>query len=179
MPSTHLSSLRRSAGSFAALDQRLREDSASDGDAQALRTDLTQWSQRLEVLLRARRARVDSAALLQRLPPLQHALRQHQRLLSGLGSAWHALPEMGAYQQTLDGLRAEMQQWQQALQERQASEPKCFRLLEQQAWRCLGAAVLLLDMHTRGGGDDGADSDTPAQRQRATLLTRLRRWWRR
>jgi hypothetical protein len=164
-----LSSLQQTVQSFGGISRFLREGVA-DEDSRQLRDSLGALSMHIDEATRLRRSGADATAITGRVVELARCAREHQLFLTGLGSAWHALYEFGAYQRALRELRDTIAAWQQALERRSAREGACFRQFELLAWRTLGEALLLIDMYEH-------DSDTPSDLSEA-LPPRLSRWQR-
>ncbi len=98
-------------------------------------------------------------------------MREHQRLLTGLGSGWHTLYEFGVYQRALWELGQSVSTWKEALELRHSSETEHFDKFELLAWRTLGEALLLIDMYEQGSRGEGA-AEPP-------VPSRSRSWWQR
>lgn len=186
--------LEHTPQSFAQLSRFLRDGLVHEETAQ-LRRALGVLSERIEAATHARRSGQGLEEVQRRATALERCARQHQLQLTGMGSAWHALYEFGAYQRGLRQLRDAIALWQDALQRRSVAEAEHFGAFERQAWRTLGEALLVLDMYEQGAGDSGlshpsaqarsrsdsfpgAPSTSPRAPGRAPLLARLRRWWR-
>ncbi len=147
MPAQRTSSLL--GQSFQAISHFLRQGLA-DEDSRELREQLGQLSQQIEALVGARRRRESAPGLLQLGQALAQQMRAHQYALTVLGSAWHALYELDAYQRTLHALRQALDAWLHALEQRSPREGRLFQQFEQRAWRTLGEAMLLVDMYEQG-----------------------------
>lgn len=176
--STAFAQLRQgSPHSFAAFSQFLSEGTAQE-DTRALREQLATLSGHVEQATQARRARQDAGVIEQQLAVLARCAQEHQRMLTGMGSAWHALYEFSAYQRALRELREALTRWRQALAARDAAEPQRFGEFERVAWRTLGEALLVMDIyeHQGGGPLQPQGLSTPAPPSRAPLLARLRGW---
>lgn len=183
--------------SFAQFSRFLRDGVIREETAQ-LRLALGELSEHIEAATQARRSGLGLDEVQSSAAALERYARQHQLQLTGMGSAWHALYEFGAYQRALRQLRDGLARWQDALQRRSASEAEHFGAFERQAWRTLGEALLMLDMYEHGerdsghsqpwaqaGGRSGSSSgSTPDGHggrlrppRRPSLLALLRRWW--
>ncbi|AVP56955.1 hypothetical protein [Pulveribacter suum] len=162
--------------SFAAVSQFLSEGAAHE-DTRLLREHLATLSGQIEQATQARRSRHEPAAIERQLALLARSAHQHQLLLTGMGSAWHALYEFGAYQRALRELRGALERWRQALAARDAvAETERFGDFERLAWRTLGEALLVMDIYVhQGAGALPAHSTAPQPRGKR-LLARLRRW---
>ena len=108
---------------------------------------------------------------------LSHSAREHQLFLTGLGSAWHALYEFGAYQRALRELRNAIADWQSMLEQRSTKESASFDQFELLAWRTLGEALLLIDMYEHQSNPASDLQDMPPPRK-PSALQRLRAWFR-
>ena len=110
-------------------------------------------AQRVDDAIRARRtapaqgAAADTVEITRQAAELVACVREHQFFVTGLGSAWHALYEMGAYQNALRGLRRAAEAWHAALVERTPRESAAFDRIELTAWRTLGEGLMLIDMY--------------------------------
>ncbi|SFD85534.1 hypothetical protein [Paracidovorax konjaci] len=131
---------------------RLLREGVADEDSRQFRDALTALSGLVEKALQTRRAPgAHPDAVLQCAGQLLEEAREHQRFLTGLGSAWHALYEFAAYENAMRQLVRTTLAWQQALQRRSRNEAQCFQAFESHAWRALGEAVLVIDMYEQGG----------------------------
>lgn len=177
MPAPPPSQPQPTAQSFAELSHFLREGMAHE-ETRQLRDSLGVLSEHVEASVRARRGRLSAEAVERSAAALARCARQHQLQLTGMGSAWHALYEFGAYQRALRELRDAIERWQDALRRRSAAEAERFRVFELLAWRTLGEALLLLDMYEQGGDGPALRSQPfgPPAPPRAPLLARLRGW---
>ncbi|WCM92570.1 hypothetical protein M5C99_19805 [Acidovorax sp. NCPPB 2350] len=155
---------------------RLLREGVADEDSREFRDAVTALSGLVEQAVQIRRAPgADPQAVLGCADQLLRAAREHQRFLTGLGSAWHALYEFSAYEGAMRQLVRAVAAWQQALQRRSRNEAPCFGAFERQAWRVLGEAVLLIDMYGQGG-------QGPSELQSLLAGTLAghpppRRWW--
>ena len=175
MPAS-LTSLQHTIQSFGEISRFLREGVA-DEDSRQLRDSLGALSMQIDEATRLRRSGADATAITRRVVELAQCAREHQLFLTGLGSAWHALYEFGAYQRALKELRDAVAAWQQALERHSPRESACFRQFELRAWRTLGEALLLIDMYEH---DSGPQSDlSHALPRRLPRWQRLRAWFRR
>ena len=176
MPATRPSQLL-TLQSFGDISRFLREGVA-DEDSRQLRDSLSALSTHIDDAVRERRTTTDTAAITRRVVSLAQCAREHQLFLTGLGSAWHALYEFGAYQRALRELRNAVTAWQQALEQRNTRESACFDQFELLAWRTLGEALLLVDMYEHQSEPvSELPGDEPPPRsalQRAAAW--LRRW---
>lgn len=178
MTSTRFGS-QYSGQSFGDLSRFLREGVA-DEESRELRESLGQMSQCIDEAVKSRRGGADPQAILACVATLLRTLREHQLLLTSLGSAWHALYEFGAYQRALRELRDAMATWQQMLERRSAKESASFDQFELLAWRTLGEALLLIDMYEHQSNPASDLQDAP--RRKLSALQRARAWlrsWRR
>ena len=176
MPATRPSQLQ-SFQSFGELSRFLREGVA-DEDSRQLRDSLGSLADRIDEAVQLRRTSTDTAEITQRVCLLAAAAREHQLLLTGLGSAWHALYEFDAYQRAQRDLMAAIADWREKLRGRSAQERASFDRFEQVAWRTLGEAVLLIDMYEHQS-EPAHDPLPIAPATRATRwLHQMRRWWR-
>lgn len=177
MPAPLSTQLQNTAQSFGDISRFLRQGVA-DEESRQLRDSVVALSQHIENAVRARRTRSDPPDILRAVEQLAQCVRQHQLLLTGLGSAWHALYELGAYQRALRELRDAVGAWRNALERRSSSEGVRFDAFELLAWRTLGEALLLIDMYEQGSSSSLSDFTRPAplERPRTSLLSRLRGW---
>lgn len=173
MPATrpsHLLTLQ----SFGDISRFLREGVA-DEDSRQLRDSLGFFSNHIDEAVRARRNSIDTADITRRVAALALCAREHQLFLTGLGSAWHALYEFGAYQRALRELRNAITDWQGMLERRNAKESASFDQFELLAWRTLGEALLLIDMYEHQSDPaSGLPELTPLKKSSA--LQRARAW---
>jgi hypothetical protein len=176
MPAT-LPSQQLSLQSFGDISRFLREGVA-DEESRQLRDSLGALSTHIEEAVRARRTSKDTSAIAQRVAALAQCAGEHQLFLTGLGSAWHALYEFGAYQRALRELRSAISAWQHMLERRSSRESASFDQFELLAWRTLGEALLLIDMyeHQSGPSSDLHDAQLP---RKVSVLPRMRAWFRR
>ena len=145
MPATRPSQLL-TLQSFGDISRFLREGVA-DEDSRQLRDSLGALSSQIDEAVRIRRTSSDTTEITRRVVTLSHSAREHQLFLTGLGSAWHALYEFGAYQRALRELRNAIADWQLMLERRSTKESESFDQFELLAWRTLGEALLLIDMY--------------------------------
>lgn len=174
MPATrpsHLLTLQ----SFGDISRFLREGVA-DEDSRQLRDSLGLFSNHIDEAVRARRDSTDTADITRRVAALAVCAREHQLFLTGLGSAWHALYEFGAYQRALRELRTGITDWQHMLERRSAQESASFGQFELLAWRTLGEALLLIDMYEHQSDPAGDFADAAPPRS-VSALQRVRAWW--
>lgn len=167
-------SLPQSLQSFGDISRFLREGVA-DEDSRQLRDSLGALSALIEDTVRVRRSSTDTAAIERAVAALHRSAREHQLLLTGLGSAWHSLYEFGAYQRALFELRSAITAWKDALEQRHASEANCFDKVELLAWRTLGEALLLIDMYEHQGQAESASG--PAAKPAPASWWRLAHRW--
>ena len=162
--------------SFGDISRFLREGVA-DVDSRQLRDSLGALSLEIDEAVRTRRTSTDTADITRRVAALSHSVREHQLFLTGLGSAWHALYEFGAYQRALRELRKAIADWQKMLERRSARESASFDQFELLAWRTLGEALLLVDMYEY---QSSPHSELPQESSRkGSALQRARAWLRR
>jgi hypothetical protein len=174
MPATgpsHLLTLQ----SFGDISRFLREGVA-DEESRQLRDSLAALSMQIDESVRIRRTSTDTTAIARRVAMLSHCVREHQLFLTGLGSAWHALYEFGAYQRALRELRQAISEWQEMLERRSARESARFDQFELLAWRTLGEALLLIDMYEHQS-DAGSEMHETAPWQRKKSLVRRALAW--
>lgn len=162
--------------SFGDISRFLREGVA-DEDSRQLRDSLGALAQQIDEAVRTRRTSTDTTLITQRVAALGRIAREQQLLLTGLGSAWHALFEFAAYQRALRDLRHAIHDWRKALDERSAREGACFEQFELLAWRTLGEALLLIDLyeHQSELPDDTVEVPQP-QPHSMPALQRVRTW---
>lgn len=167
---------------------RFLRSGMADEESRQLRESVGALAQQIDEAVRLRRApaagadpghRSDEAAIARCAARLAQRVAEHQRFLTGLGSAWHGLYEMGAYQNALRGLRRAVNAWHNALLQRSADEGEAYAHLEPLAWRTLGEGLLLIDMYEQGGGVQSEPNSPPAAlRKPAGFLERSVRWLR-
>lgn len=176
MPASALPTDRTSLQSFGDISRFLRQGVA-DEETRDFREGLGTLSAQIDELVTLRRSGQGAPeAILAQARRLQAGLRQHQQTVTGLGSAWAALYEFGAYEQALQASRDALAAWVQTLERRSRREGQAFQHFEQLAWRALGEALLLLDMYGQQGGP--ASEPAPAQPPSAAAWwQRWRRWW--
>lgn len=174
MPATRPSQLL-TLQSFGDISRFLREGVA-DEDSRQLRDSLGVLSTQIDEAVRTRRTSTDTAEITRRVVALSHSAREHQLFLTGLGSAWHALYEFGAYQRALRELRNAIADWQSMLEQRSTKESASFDQFELLAWRTLGEALLLIDMYEHQSNPASDLQDMPPRKPSA--LQRLRAWFR-
>lgn len=178
MPASLTTQLQNTAQSFGDISRFLRQGVA-DEESRQLRDSVVVLSQHIESAVRARRARSDPPDILRSVDQLAQCVREHQLLLTGLGSAWHGLYELGAYQRALRELRGAVGAWRGALERRSSSEGGRFDAFELLAWRTLGEAMLLIDMYEQSTSPQSESTRPAALAQpRRSVLTRLRGWLR-
>lgn len=177
MPAT-IPSQQLTLQSFGDISRFLREGVA-DEESRQLRDSLGALSSQIDEAVRTRRTSTDTAAITQRVVSLSQCAREHQLFLTGLGSAWHALYEFGAYQRALRELRNAIAHWQQMLERRSTKESASFDHFELLAWRTLGEALLLIDMYEHHSDPPSDLSDTPHRGRKLPALQRVRDWFRR
>ncbi len=179
MPATRPSQLL-TPQSFGDISRFLREGVA-DEESRQLRDSLGALSMQIDEAVRTRRTSTDTADITRRVLALSHCAREHQLFLTGLGSAWHALYEFGAYQSALRELRSAITDWQHMLEQRSPRESASFDQFELLAWRTLGEALLLIDMYEHQS-DPPSDLQDVAAPRKLSLSQRFRswflRWWR-
>jgi len=152
--------------SFGDISRFLRSGVA-DEDSRQLRDSIGALAQRIDEAIAARRTApanaelADTAEITRRAAELARCVREHQFFVTGLGSAWHALYEMGAYQNALRGLRRAAEAWHAALAERNPSERAAFDRLELLAWRTLGEGLMLIDMYEHNETADSEPAPPP------------------
>ena len=173
MPATRSSQLL-TIQSFGDISRFLREGVA-DEDSRQLRDSLGALSSLIDEAVRTRRNSTDTAEITRRVVALSQGAREHQLFLTGLGSAWHALYEFGAYQRALRELRNAVTQWQQALERRSPQEGARFDQFELLAWRTLGEALLLVDMYEHQS-DPNADLADAEPQRKVSAWYRARAW---
>lgn len=176
MPAT-LPSQQLTLQSFGDISRFLREGVA-DEESRQLRDSLGALSMHIEETVRARRTSKDTSIIAQRVAGLAQCVREHQLFLTGLGSAWHALYEFGAYQRALRELRNAIAAWQHMLERRSSREGASFDQFELLAWRTLGEALLLIDMYEHQSNPSSDLLDARPSRK-LTALQRMRAWFRR
>ena len=164
--------------SFADISRFLREGVA-DEESRQLRDSVGVLAQAIDEAVRARRAQPDAARITRLALVLVQAVREHQLFLTGMGSAWHALYEFGAYQRALRELRRAAEAWHKALERRSSREGGAFDHVELLAWRTLGEGMLLIDMYEQGEQSVSEAPPQAAPRPGDTPWMRAWAWWRR
>ena len=162
--------------SFGDISRFLREGVA-DEDSRQLRDSLGALSMQIDEAVRIRRNSTDTTAIARRVTTLSHCAREHQLFLTGLGSAWHALYEFGAYQRALRELRNAIADWQQMLERRSPKESASFDQFELLAWRTLGEALLLIDMYEHQSNPQ-SDLQDAAPPRKVSAFQKMRAWFR-
>lgn len=163
--------------SFGDISRFLREGVA-DEDSRQMRDSVAALAQCIDEALKARRERGEAPAVTHHAQELAKSVRDHQRFITGLGSAWHSLYEFGAYQNALRALRRAAEAWLKALEHRSAREAVNFDQLELLAWRTLGEGVLLIDMYEQGDSPlSGFSESTPPGK--ASPWAQVLAWWQR
>lgn len=162
---------------FAGVTRFLQQD-AVNPETQSLRLSVSSLSALVERTAHVRRTQSSIDTIERQAARLSHQIRQHQLLLTGMGSAWHGLYEFGAYQQAVQSLRQALEGWRETLRRRSSAEPQCFQDFERLAWRTLGEALLVLDLYEQQSTapQRAAPPSTPPRPSRPTLLARLRAW---
>lgn len=143
--------------------------------SQQLRAGAGALAECIEGAVRTRRLGSDPAAITQAAEALAQGVRAHQRFLTGLDSAWHALYGFAAYQTALAELLRATQAWQQALVQRSAREGAAFDRAELLAWRTLGEGLLLIDLYEQDDSIPHAPASSPRP---LSAWQRILRWWR-
>ena len=163
---------------FGDISRFLREGVA-DEDSRQMRDSVGALAQVIDEAVKVRHARHEAALVTQHAQGLVGTVREHQRFITGLGSAWHALYEFGAYQSALRELRRAAEDWLKALERRSSREGAAFDRVELLAWRTLGEGVLLIDMYEQGGTSllSGVPESSPPPG--ATPWMRMAAWWKR
>ena len=148
---------------------RFLRSGVADEESRQLRDSIAALALRVDESIHARRAApaqgadADTAEITRQAAELLKCVREHQFFVTGLGSAWHGLYEMGAYQNALRGLRRAADAWHAALVDRNPRESAAFDRVELIAWRTLGEGLMLIDMYEQS---ENAHSE-PAQAQPA------------
>ena len=150
----------------------------NDEDSRQVRESLAILSQGIEEAVHARRTQQDVGKIVPVVRMLVHKAREHQLMLTGMGSAWHALYEFGAYQRALREWRDVLEVWLQALENRGARERRLFQQFELRAWKTLGEATLLIDMYERGSALHSLRPESAPPPMPLPLWARFRRWLR-
>ncbi len=164
--------------SFGDISRFLREGVA-DEDSREMRDSVGTLAQVIDEVVAVRRARQAPEAVTQQAQTLARVVREHLRFITGLGSAWHALYEFGAYYSALQELRREVEAWLVVLQQRSSREGRAFERMELLAWRTLGEGILLIDMYEQGGGGALGASLESAPPPSRTPWGRVAAWYRR
>lgn len=171
------SSLMQPGPSFLAFSRFVGEQ-WSDEDSRPVRESLDMLSQGIEATVQARRTHQDPAVIIPIARDLMRHARDHQLMLTGMGSAWHALYEFGAYQRALRDWREELGAWLDALEQGSKRERRLFQQFELRAWKTLGEATLLIDMYERGSTLHSVRPEPAPPAAPQPLWSLVRRWWR-
>ena len=140
--------LSQSFQSFGDISRFLREGVA-DEDSRQLRDSLGALSNAIEEAVRIRRTSTDTQLIHRTATALFQGVREHQRLLTGLGSGWHTLYEFGVYQRALWELGQSVSTWKEALE--------------------------LIDMYEQGSRGEGG-AEPPAPSRSRSWWERALRW---
>ncbi len=177
--SAHARTRFPSAQSLSDVSRFLRDGGANE-ESRQLRASLGALAERIEAALRSRRLRHDTADITRTASALVQGVREHQLVLTGLGSAWHALYGFAAYQGAAAELLRAAQAWQQQLEQRSRREGAAFDRAELLAWRTLGEALLLIDLYEQGGSSPGAAMGaTSSAARHLSAWRRALLWWQR
>lgn len=160
---------------------RFLRSGVADEESRQLRDGVAQLAQSIDEALRTRRAvrpgaeRAGAPEITRLALALGHCVREHLYLLTSLGSAWHALYELGAYQTALRSLARAIEAWHGALAQGHPRESAAFNRVEVLAWRTLGEGLLLIEMYEHG---DGLHSEPAEPAPRRGPWQRALRWLR-
>ncbi len=160
---------------FSSVTRFLQQD-ADSPDTRALRAGVLALSASVEQTTQVRRAPLPIEAIERQAAQLARQARQHQLLLTGMDSAWHALYEFGAYQQAVFLLRQALEHWREALRKHAGDESQRFARFERLAWRTLGEALLVLDLYEQQSSARPHSRTPPAPTRQPSLIGRLRVW---
>ncbi|MGP1629316.1 MAG: hypothetical protein ACTS5V_05195 [Giesbergeria sp.] len=144
---------------------RFLASGVADEESRQLRDSIAAFAQTIDQVLRARRkattnpTHIDTDEIARQAAELAKCVRENKFLVTGLGSAWHALYEMGAYQSALRSLGRAVDAWRQALAQRNPSEGAAFDRVELLAWRTLGEGLMLVDMYEHSESADSESGD--------------------
>jgi hypothetical protein len=127
----------------------------------------------IEAVVSALKSHPEPVAVAEMLVDLLTMLRQHRSLVVQLNIAWRQLYEYPAYLSALNQCRVMVGQWVM-----QAQQPGTRFLgaheFETVAWRMLGEGALLIDVY-----EQTRNREREAEHARkASVLARLRAWWR-
>lgn len=168
MPSTRLRS-QFTVQSFGDVSRFLRSGVA-DEESRELRDNIAALAHRIDEAIGVRRttpaqgADADTAEITRQAAELVKCVREHQFFVTGLGSAWHGLYEMGSYQNALRGLRRAADAWHAVLVERSPRESAAFDRIELIAWRTLGEGLMLIDMYEQSENAQSEPAEAPPVR---------------
>lgn len=146
---------------------RFLRSGVADEDSRQLRDSIGALAQRIDESIRVRRiapmqgADADTPEITRQAAELVKCVREHQFFVTGLGSAWHSLYEMGTYQNALRILRRTAEAWHGALVERTSKEGAAFDRIELIAWRTLGEGLMLIDMYEQSEDLRSEPADVP------------------
>lgn len=155
---------------------RFLRSGVADEDSRQFRDSIGALAQRIDDAIHVRRmvpapgGAADAVEITRQAAELVKCVREHQFFVTGLGSAWHGLYEMGAYQNALHGLRRAADAWHAALVERTPKESEAFDRIELTAWRTLGEGLMLIDMYEQSESAHSEPADAPR------ILTPASRW---
>lgn len=166
----------RSLESFGDISRFLREGVA-DEDTREMRERVGVLAQMIDEVVKIRRASQEAGTITRQASALVRAVREHLRFLTGLGSAWHALYEFGAYQNALQELRRAADIWLKTLEQHSSREGAAFERVELLAWRTLGEGVLLIDMYTQGSSSQFNDLPASAPPSQPSVWFRIGAWF--
>ncbi|MCB1979764.1 MAG: hypothetical protein M9919_02200 [Burkholderiaceae bacterium] len=160
---------------------RFLRSGVADEESRQLRDSIGALAQQIDEAIATRRAAPaapampDTPEITRQAASLVQCVREHQLFVTGMGSAWHALYEMGAYQLALRSLRQAVEAWHHALAQRSPREGPAFDRVELLAWRTLGEGLLLIDMYEQG---DNLHSEPAARPPPASAWQRAWAWLR-
>ncbi|MGP1693016.1 MAG: hypothetical protein ACTS6O_10955, partial [Giesbergeria sp.] len=96
---------------------RFLRSGVADEESRQLRDSIGALAQQIDDAIGTRRATPaapavpDTPEITRQAANLVKCVREHQLFVTGMGSAWHALYEMGSYQLALRSLRRAVEAW--------------------------------------------------------------------
>ena len=163
---------------------RFLRSGVADEESRQLRDSIGALAQQIDDAITTRRAAPtapavpDTPEITRQAANLMKCVREHQLFVTGMGSAWHALYEMGSYQLALRSLRRAVEAWHHALAQRSPLEGPAFDRVELLSWRTLGEGLLLIYMYEQGENVHSEPASRPkpgSAWQRALAWLRRRR----
>lgn len=172
LPTVPPAFVESSSHNFGELSQFLRS-AVADKESLKFSESMGWLAAQTEAVVGALKSNAEPAVVAEMLVDLLTQLRQHRRLVMQLHMAWRELYEYPAYLAALNQCRGMVGQWVMQIRQPGARFPAVHEF-EAVAWRMLGEGALLIDVYeqTRTRELDVARAEN------ATLLSRVRAWWR-